>query len=303
MTTFAQHLEAARTGPAIFSPMMDEIENHPTLRHPFLRRFAEEPLSRDQIAAFAIQHYCYSRKFARNLAAVIANVPDEAARNLLVLNMYEEIGEPNRINDRLHYLLIEERLVTGPILGVALEEVSRRNGRTDLADYLVDEEVVTRKEIDDLLDRHRSQAADATHPALFRRFLRALGQDAESLRQAVPLPETSAFIEEFEAVCRQTSWIEGLGGLGPGTECVVPTLYAPLLQGIERSGVVSPADYIFWTIHVKCDDEHGANILASLAPHASSPKAIETIRRGAMRVLEARRRWFDALERHVFCRS
>jgi pyrroloquinoline quinone (PQQ) biosynthesis protein C len=303
MTTFAQHLDTVGAAPAIFAPMMDEIQNHPTLRHPFLRRFAEEQLSREQIAAFATQHYLYSRSFARNLAAVISNVPDEAARNLLVLNMYEEIGEPNRINDRLYYLLVQERLVTGPILGVAIEEVSRRHQDTDLADYLIGEQLVSRQEIDDLLDRHRSQAADATHPALFRRFLRALGHDGESLRQAVALPETTAFIDEFEAVCRRTTWLEGLGGLGPGTECVVPTLYAPLLQGIERSGVVSPADYIFWTIHVKCDDEHGANILASLAPHASSPKVLEAIRRGAMRVLDARRRWFDALERHVFCRS
>ena len=298
--TIAQTLETKPAAPGRFAELMAEVEAHPALHHPFLQRFAEERLSRGQLGAFAIQHYLYSRRFARNLAAVIANVPEESARNLLVLNMYEEIGEPNRVTDRLSYLLLEEKLVPGPILGVALEAVARRRGGGDLAGFLVAEELVSREELEDLMERHRSRAEDATHPALFRRFLQALGHEGERLRRARPLPETAAFIAEFESVCRETSWLEGLGALGPGTECVVPTLYGYLLRGIENSGVVTPRDYLFWTIHVQCDDELGAYILRSLEPHAASRKAMDAIRRGARRVLDARSRWFDGLARHVF---
>ena len=95
--TIAQTLETKPAAPGRFAELMAEVEAHPALHHPFLQRFAEERLSRGQLGAFAIQHYLYSRRFARNLAAVIANVPEESARNLLVLNMYEEIGEPNRV--------------------------------------------------------------------------------------------------------------------------------------------------------------------------------------------------------------
>jgi pyrroloquinoline quinone (PQQ) biosynthesis protein C len=299
--TQTETLEPKQPQPNFWGPLMAEVEGHPALHHRFLQRFAEEPLSLKQLRAFAVQHYLYSRLFARNLAAVIANVPDETARNLLVLNMYEEIGEPNRIYDRLHYLLIKEKLVPGPILGVALEAVARQSNEADLASFLVDQELVSRKAVDDLLQTHRLRAADATHPALFRRFLRALGHDVPSLRRARPLPETTAFIAEFESLCRKSSWLEGLGALGPGTECVVTTIYSYLLRGIEASKLVSPRDYIFWTVHVQCDDQHGANILSSLEPHAtSSRRAMDTIRRGARRILDARRRWFDGLERHVF---
>lgn len=91
-----------------------------------------------------------------------------------------------------------------------------------------------------------------------------------------------------------------MGALGPGTECVVPTLYRELERGIARSGMVAPADYVFWTIHVSCDEGHGENIVRALAPFAKTREQQELIQGGAMRVLDARGAWFDGLQRLVF---
>jgi len=88
--------------------------------------------------------------------------------------------------------------------------------------------------------------------------------------------------------------------MGPGTECVVPTLYRQILQGIRRSGWVTPADYVFWTVHVHCDDGHGRNIIEAMRPYATDLEARQTMMRGAINALDARYRWFDGLERHVF---
>ena len=82
------------TPEAFFATLQEEIAAHPALSHPFLIRFSVEPLSITQLRTFAVQHYMYSRFFTRNLAAVISNTPDEQARSLLIMNMYEEIGEP-----------------------------------------------------------------------------------------------------------------------------------------------------------------------------------------------------------------
>src|ERR1700755_253849 len=90
-----------------FAQLEAAVMTHPALSHPFLQRLATEPLSHEQLRAFASQHYLYSRRFSNNLAAVIANSPDEHARTLLVLNMYEEIGKPSRLRDRVHLVLLE----------------------------------------------------------------------------------------------------------------------------------------------------------------------------------------------------
>ncbi len=279
--------------------LLEEALSHPALEHPFLIRFAREKLSVEQIAAYATQHYFYSRRFAQNLAAVISNVDDELARTRLVENMYEEIGEPNRLRDRLHIVLLERGLVNATQVAAALEQAMKTAG-TDPVQALIGNRVISREVVGQVVEESTRDASLLTHPALFRRFLESLGLGGEALASASPLPETEDFIREYDQVCRKVHWLEGLGALGPGTECVVPSLYQPILSGVLKSGLVSEEAAIFWTIHVHCDDGHGKNIVESLSPHAADSENQKRIRRGMLRVLEARKRWFDALEAHVF---
>jgi pyrroloquinoline quinone (PQQ) biosynthesis protein C len=283
-----------------FARLQEDVAAHPALHHSFLERFRHEPLGRGQLASFAAQHYLYSRLFTRNLAAVIANVPDEHARSLLIENMYEEVGEPARIRDRLHLLLLEAGIVQGWELARAMEELVALDIDGDVVQVLLRQGIVTRPQIQSVLVRNTRRAQDLTHPALFRRFLEALGLDAGGLRRVKPLVETERFIAEYQDVCRNGAWLEAMGAMGPGTECVVPTLYSSILRGIEASGIVSREKYVFWTLHVHCDDGHGRNIVSALAPYAEARENQRAIVRGALRVLDARKCWFDALERHVF---
>jgi pyrroloquinoline quinone (PQQ) biosynthesis protein C len=94
-----------------FTALKEQNAVHRALRHPFLQRFSQQPLTLPQIQAFAVQHYMYSRFFTRNMAMALANVPDEEARSLLILNLYEEIGEPFRMRERVHLLLLSDGLV------------------------------------------------------------------------------------------------------------------------------------------------------------------------------------------------
>lgn len=287
------------TGPArtFLEDLDNEIAQHPALSHPFLKRFAEEKLDRQHLSDFAVQHYMYSRFFVRNLAAVVSNVPDEHARSLLIQNMYEEVGEPLKLRDRAHLILLEVGLVTPQQVAAALSVVGVGG---DVTHYLVENGIVKREVLATLMQTRVEQTKELTHPALFRRFLRSLGVSPDSVGAVEPLPETSQFVREFEAVCRQGHWLEAMGALGPGTECVVPQLYGYLLKGIARSEVVKPEDYVFWTIHVHCDEGHGANILLAIEAYLDRQENRQLVTKGVHRVLNARRLWFDGLERMVF---
>jgi pyrroloquinoline quinone (PQQ) biosynthesis protein C len=283
-----------------FAELEAAVLAHPALTHPFLQRIASDELSRDQLRAFAGQHYLYSRRFANNLAAVISNSPDEHARTLLVLNMYEEIGEPSRLRDRVHLVLLEEGLITGAQLGSALERGVSGGAPQDPVSALIDSGVVSRAQVAAVMERSTRKAKDLTHPALFRRFLSALDFEPESLRELEPIDATEQFNAAYRALCRDSHWLEGLAAMGPGTECVVPTLYRKILDGIRRSGLVAPADYVFWTVHVHCDDGHGRNIIEAMQPYAGELEARQLMMRGALGALDARQAWFDGLYQHVF---
>lgn len=307
MTQHSSYFPVIRPSPgdtaaaeAFFARLDEAVRAHPALSHPFLQRFARGKLTAEQLRLFAAQHYLYSRRFTRNLAAVVSNVPDEHARSLLVLNMYEEIGEPLRMRERMHLLLLEAGTVSGADLGRAMVELVRTDREGDLTALLIDKGLVSRAKVASIAEQNRRTMKDLTHPALFRRFMGAIGLTPEALESVEALPETDLFVLTYRDVCREGHWLEAMGAMGPGTECVVPSLYRYILDGIAASGHVQLADYIFWTIHVHCDDGHGRNIVEAMLPYAAMPEAQQLIERGAMRVLQARKRWFDGLNRLVF---
>jgi pyrroloquinoline quinone (PQQ) biosynthesis protein C len=273
---------------------------HVVNHHEFLARMASQRLTLTQLQAFASQHYFYSRRFAQNLAAVISNTPDEDARTLLVLNMHEEIGEPSRIRDRVYMLLLEAGLVTGEQLGQALDWLASNPINGDVVSVLIDQGVVSRAKVGEIVERNTLKTKDLTHPALFRRFMRSIELSAERLASIEPLPATDEFNSICSQTCRTGHWLEGLGAMGPGTECIVPCIYSQILQGIVSSKLVSESDYVFWTIHVHCDDGHGQNIIDAMSPYAALSENQERIWQGTVRILDARARWFDGLYGHVF---
>lgn len=292
--------KAATDTDSFFDRLQDDLKAHPAFNHRFLKRFTEDKLTIGQLRTYFAQHYFFARRFNRNLAAIVSNVPDEAARTLLILNMYEEIGEPARLRDRVHLLLLDAGLITGAQLGTAFEEIARRGGEKDVVAVLIDTGVVSREQVAALVEKSVVQLKDLTHPALFRRYLSAIGLPVDELAKVAPLPATDLFNLEFREVCREGHWLAGMGAIGPATECLVPVLYTALLKGIRNSGLVDAPDCIFWVIHVECDDGHGRNIIDAIKPYADTAEGQALISKGAREVLDARVRWFDGLYPQVF---
>ncbi len=87
------------------SDFVDKLQqdclDHEALNHSYLKRFENKELNKDQVKIFAEQYYCFSRHFARYLAALVAITPDEGARAPLIKNLGEEYGARQEENQEM----------------------------------------------------------------------------------------------------------------------------------------------------------------------------------------------------------
>src|SRR5262249_59534939 len=85
----------------------------------------------------------------------------------------------------------------------------------------------------------RPQHFERSHPALYRRFLRAVGFGEGEWDHVPKLPATQAFITlHLDMTLR--SWLEALGAVGPGHEWAIPLMFPHLVAGIEQSLRLDP---------------------------------------------------------------
>ncbi len=214
-----------------------EVERHPAVSHPFLRRFAEGGLARWQIWGYASQHYQLVGSFTAYLEAIAARTPDPEIRRLL-------------------------------------------------CDILDDEYM-------------RPQAFERSHPALYRRFMRAVGFEEGAWDRVPVLPATRAFIATHLDMTFR-SWLAALGAVGPGHEWAIPRMFPFLVQGIERSVAVPAEALEYFRLHIDLDVEHGRTLEAALLRWATTDAYQEELRRGARRSLDTRAAFWSALADQLF---
>ncbi len=138
-----------------------------------------------------------------------------------------------------------------------------------------------------------------THPALFRVFTRALGIPEKELEATEPLPSTRQFIETYEHLYLQSPFLKAMGAVGPGTECAVPKMYLPILEGLRTQNHFSENDLHFFALHLPIDQEHCDMICEALAPYLNDEENRRLVREGALEALESRKQFWDGLEKEV----
>lgn len=139
---------------------------------------------------------------------------------------------------------------------------------------------------------------EATHPALFRRFMKALGLKEDRIAAARPIPEVSLFVDRYFKIVRDGHYIAALGAIGPATECVVPDIYRQMVPNFRKLDLADD-DIVFFSAHIHLDQEHGDNMLEVLAPLATTRENRALIRAGVDAVIEARKVLWDGLLRHL----
>ena len=151
-----------------------------------------------------------------------------------------------------------------------------------------------------LFDEYGHLDPDETHPALYRRFLRALGISEEEWEAPRTLPEIELYVESHYALCRHPDIRLGLGALGPASEWPVPPIYVRLTEGLKRSSGLPDEALEIFTSHVTMDVEHARIMMDAVAPYAEDEEGQGRVQEGAMRSLDARSVMLDGLYRAVY---
>ena len=151
-----------------------------------------------------------------------------------------------------------------------------------------------------LFDEYGHLNPGETHPALYRRFLRALGVGEEEWEAPRTLPEIELYIEGHYALCRHPDIRLGLGALGPASEWPVPPIYVRLTEGLKKSAGLPDEALEIFTSHVTMDVEHARIMMEAVAPYAGDEEGQRRVREGAMRSLDARAVMLDGLYKAVY---
>jgi len=153
---------------------------------------------------------------------------------------------------------------------------------------------------DVLFDEYGHLNPEETHPALYRRFLKALGISEEEWGAPRTLPEIELYIESHYALCRHPDVRLGLGALGPASEWPVPPIYVRLTEGLKKSAGLPDSALEIFTSHVTMDVEHARIMMEAVAPYAEGNEGQSKVREGAVRSLDARSVMLDGLYKAVF---
>ncbi|MEK1909947.1 MULTISPECIES: iron-containing redox enzyme family protein [Pseudomonas] len=135
-----------------------------------------------------------------------------------------------------------------------------------------------------------------THAELFQRTLRATGTHAMAEKA---LPQTLDFTQTVMDFCRCENSIEGLAALCMGAEAIVPLIYRPVLQALERLNV-SEEGLEFFRVHIEEDEDHAITMLGILEQLVQcSPGARLLAKDVGRQVILKRCAMFDAIWQKV----
>ena len=151
-----------------------------------------------------------------------------------------------------------------------------------------------------LFDEYGHLNPEETHPALYRRFLMALGIGEAEWEEPRTLPEIEMYIATHFALSGHPDFRIGLGALGPASEWPVPPIYAKLSDGLRKAAGLPDRALEIFTSHVTMDVTHARIMMDAIAPYAEDEVGQRRVREGALRSLDARTVMLDGLYKVVF---
>jgi pyrroloquinoline quinone (PQQ) biosynthesis protein C len=131
-----------------------------------------------------------------------------------------------------------------------------------------------------------------SHPKLFERFQNAIGVN-ECDRNDDAEIEVACWRESFYNLLLTGSAAEAIGAIGLGTENIVNNIYTPIIRAINRLGTLERRDYVFFELHCEVDEDHHEALLGIAGDLADSPLNRIDLRKGMLKALGLRSRFWD----------
>jgi pyrroloquinoline-quinone synthase len=149
-----------------------------------------------------------------------------------------------------------------------------------------------------LWDEYGRGDPERTHPAQFRKLLRALDIDVAAAERTPRLPELEEYSRLHFGLCKPVTFWIAMGAVGFAMEWPIPQLYERLVRGYRIAGL-SDDDLEFFLEHIPTDQDHAARIISSLSRHLGDPQVQADLAEGALASLDARQRLIDAIARRM----
>ena len=131
-----------------------------------------------------------------------------------------------------------------------------------------------------------------SHPQLLRNLIRGLGGTEEELAKNKQNQGTKYYLDRLYEICLNRSFLEGLGAIGHGNEYLVIYEYGKFMKGMNLRGLLEPKFLEFFTVNIKADVEHTAEIEKAMASFLT-PETMPLIEESAREALEARIPFYD----------
>ncbi len=150
-----------------------------------------------------------------------------------------------------------------------------------------------------LWDEYGLGDLDRTHPAQFRRLLKALGLHEADWTAVTLLPEFEAYTDIHTRLCSDADVWVGAGVVGLAMEYPIPPLYKRLVRGFRKLRVPE-SGLEFFLEHIPTDEVHASVVENALLPYLDAEPIQAAIRLGMRRSMDARKLLMDGLERVTF---
>jgi pyrroloquinoline-quinone synthase len=150
-----------------------------------------------------------------------------------------------------------------------------------------------------LWDEYGRGQPEKTHPAQYRKLLRALDLSENDWTSLMPLPEFEIYRDVHMRLCQDHDFRVGLGVVGLAMEYPIPFLYEKLVRGFRHHGISDDA-LEFFLEHIPTDEVHSSLMEAAIRPEIGFPEDQTLVRNGVRRSLDARCILMDGMERVTF---
>jgi pyrroloquinoline-quinone synthase len=151
-----------------------------------------------------------------------------------------------------------------------------------------------------LYDEYGNGDLSRTHPAVYRKFLKATGVPMSEWTLEPRFHELAVYIATMMRLTQSGDWLAAAAAVGIASEWPIPRLYGAFLKGLRTVEGLVEDDLELFTSHIGIDEHHSQMMRDVLAPYAETDEGRARIRDGVQTNLNARRILMQGLHREVF---